>query len=886
MSEFNVKYFKIGINIVTYLTMKLKLRTLFYYTFHLLFFLNCSYQTEAQEHTIARDWNEAILESIRNDYARPTVHARNLFHLSIVMHDAWAAYEPGANTYLLGKEYGGFVVPYEPIDIPTDSLERVEAQKMAISFAAYRLLTWRFRLGFSPAWLAALVKSNQIMIDNNYNYDNTSTNYASGGPAALGNYIAEKMIDAGMIDGSNENFSYSNLYYDQLNTPLVMDLPGNPDMTHPNNWQQLQLEEYIDQAGNPVLSIPEFLSPEWGNVTPFALTDADKTVHSRDGNTYNVYHDPGLPPLLDTAQVTGLEDLFKWNFTLVNRWSAHHDHEDGVLWDISPASLGNIQTYPTDFADYASFYNVEDGGDYGIGHTINPFTNQPYQPQVVPRGDYTRVLAEFWADGPDSETPPGHWFTIANYVNENPNLIKRWQGQGEVLDDLEWDIKTYLTLGGAMHDAAITAWGCKGWYDYVRPVSAIRYMAEKGQSSDPNLPNFHPAGFPLIPNYIELVEAGDPLLLDSSDNLGKVKLRSWRGPDFIIDPETDMAGVGWILAEEWWPYQRPSFVSPPFAGYVSGHSTYSRAAAEVLTAITGDPFFPGGMGEFPAPQNEFLVFEEGPSVDLTLQWATYRDASDQCSLSRIWGGIHPPVDDIPGRFMGEKVGLAAFEKANNLFNSTPETFSISVENVWLEGFYDATANIMTNNLVNEALVPLEQSYDTDPWNYTGQEGLLDYPAEFIDWILLCLRDTDGNILSAKACCLNNDGSVYDKDGNEIIEFNGFDNAQTYILSIHHRNHLAIGIDVQNNTIIDLNNNSDLYGISPTKIVDGLGMMYAGDFDGNGIINNLDFNIWATDNVVVDQYVSQDADGNGIVNNLDYNLWVNNRSKVGENIIQY
>ena len=101
--------------------------------------------------------------------------------------------------------------------------------------------------------------------------------------------------------------------------------------------------------------------------------------------------------------------------------------------------------------------------------------------------------------------------------------------------------------------------------------------------------------------------------------------------------------------ENWWPYQRPSFVTPPFAGYVSGHSTYSRAAAEVLTALTGDPYFPGGMSGFPIPANEFLVFEHGPSVDMVMQCATYRDAADQCSLSRIWGGIHPPADDIPGR---------------------------------------------------------------------------------------------------------------------------------------------------------------------------------------------------------------------------------------------
>jgi hypothetical protein len=77
--------------------------------------------------------------------------------------------------------------------------------------------------------------------------------------------------------------------------------------------------------------------------------------------------------------------------------------------------------------------------------------------------------------------------------------------------------------------------------------------------------------------------------------------------------------------------------------------------------------FPGGMGIFECPQNEFLVFEDGPSVDVTLQWATYRDASDQCSLSRIWGGIHPPVDDIPGRLIGLVIGPEVFELAESYF---------------------------------------------------------------------------------------------------------------------------------------------------------------------------------------------------------------------------
>jgi len=170
-----------------------------------------------------------------------------------------------------------------------------------------------------------------------------------------------------------------------------------------------------------------------------------------------------------------------------------------------------------------------------------------------------------------------------------------------------------------------------------------------------------------MPGYIEMVAEGDALAGTNNDNVDKIKLRSWRGPSFVFDPATETGGVDWILADNWWPYQRPSFVTPPFAGYISGHSTFSRAAAEILTLLTGDEYFPGGLGEFVAPKNEFLVFEDGPSEDVVLQWATYRDASDQCSLSRIWGGIHPPADDLFGRFIGEQIGPAAFAFAERFF---------------------------------------------------------------------------------------------------------------------------------------------------------------------------------------------------------------------------
>ena len=616
----------------------------------------------AQE-SVARQWNEALLNAIRNDASRPTVHARNLFHTAVAMYDAWAAFDDRATPVLLGKTFHGFTCPFYGIAHPSNVQA---AREETISYAAYRLLKHRFQ--HSPGASRSIPYIDSLFAYLGYDSLLTSTDYRDGNPAALGNYIGESVIRFGLQDGSNEQGGYASLHYQPFNPALDPTKPGTSGIIDPNRWQPLKLGRCIGQSG--LSCSTDFVTPEWGRVAPFALKEDVLRKHQRDGYEYWVYHDPGDPPYLDTLSTAGISQYYRWAFELNSIWSSQLDPTDGVMWDISPGSLGNVQSYPSSVEEYASFYDLHGGGDTGKGRAPNPKTGSPYQPQLVPRGDYARVLAEFWADGPRSETPPGHWFTILNYVTDSPPFERRFQGQGPVLGPLEWDVKAYLALGGAVHDAAISAWGIKGWYDYVRPISAIRCMGQRGQSTDPELPSFDAGGLPLVDGYVELVEPGDSLAGPSNENVGKVKVRAWRGPPAITDPSTERAGVGWVLAENWWPYQLPTFVTPPFAGYISGHSTFSRAGAVILERLTGDPFFPGGMGEFHAPQNQFLRVEEGPSVDVTLQWATYRDASDQCSLSRIWTGFHPPIDDMPGRFIGETVASDAFELAKQYFSGT------------------------------------------------------------------------------------------------------------------------------------------------------------------------------------------------------------------------
>ncbi len=626
------------------------------------------------EWSAARNWNEAQLAAIRRDLARPPVQARNLFHAAVLMYDVWAALDPVATPFFLGRSLPGAngtrtecrLAAETATALKTTSVDANVDRSVAIAYGMNKLLHHRY--AGSPNAASSKAMFDTLMRDMQLDPNLKATSLKSGTQlqkmAALGRHVADCLIAHGMNDGANERGNYANVNYVPKNGALFTSEDGPGQVIDPDRWQPLSLQRSIDQAGNPLANMPAFVCAEWGNVTPFGLPPQQRKVMPRDGFNWSFFHDPGPPARLRGTDAA--PDEFKWNHTLVLQWSSHLSPSDGVMWDISPASLGNTGALPTDFASYRAFYN-EDGKVSQQGHAVNPKTGAPYKPNIVPRGDYTRVLAEFWADGPKSETPPGHWFTMLNQlVSDHPQVQKRYRGQGPVLGALEWDVKAYFALGGGLHDAAITAWSLKGYYDSVRPLPAARFMASQGQSSDPTQPRYHAEGLPLIPGSIELVAVDDPLAGAAGINVGKIKVKAWRRLE-NVDPSVPGQTVRWILAEQWLPYQPATFVTPPFAGYISGHSTYSRTAAEVLTAFTGDAFFPGGLAEYTAKKDSFLTFERGPSVDVTLQWATYKDASDQTSLSRIWGGIHPPVDDIPGRKIGTLIAQDAFALADRLF---------------------------------------------------------------------------------------------------------------------------------------------------------------------------------------------------------------------------
>jgi len=565
----------------------------------------------------ARIWDEEMLDAIRVDNPRPPVHGRNLFHVSAAMYDAWVAWDPVGDPYLVDEN-----------PVPCGDVE--ESREIAISFAAYRILHHRYTNSLGVA--TTLPKLDARMAAMGFDPSFTSTD--GDCPAAIGNRIGAAYIAYGLTDGSNELGNYADPNYVPVNEPLIVKLPGTT-MIDPNRWQPLSLDFFVSQNGIPLpISVQTFVGSNWDETAPFALPGGG-----------DPYDDPGAPPYLGTAT----DAQFKANALEVIRFSSQLDPDDGVLMDIGPGAIHNNPL----------------GTNDGTGYPVNPFTGQPYAPNVVKRGDYGRILAEFWADGPTSETPPGHWNVIANYVSDHPLVEKRIQGSGPIVSDLEWDVKMYLGLNGAVHDAAIAAWDSKEHYDYVRPISMIRYMGGLGQSSDPGGLSYHPDGLPLEPGVVEVITPATTAPGERHEALagheGEIAVLSWPGEP--ADPSTQYSGVEWVRAVEWVPYQRKTFVTPPFAAYTSGHSTFSRAGAEYLTSFTGDSYFPGGLGEYTFLANQSLVFETGPTQDLTLQWARYYDAADEAGISRLWGGIHVRADDFNGRIMGAQVGMDAFNLA-------------------------------------------------------------------------------------------------------------------------------------------------------------------------------------------------------------------------------
>ncbi|MGY9074346.1 MAG: vanadium-dependent haloperoxidase [Acidimicrobiales bacterium] len=558
--------------------------------------------------SVSRTWNEALLDAIRRDFPAPTVHARNLYHLSAAAWDIWAAYDPDATGIYVNQQRS----------INNAAAERDEA----ISFAAHHILSARYAdaSGAEDSLAQFDLTMQDLCLDPDSEPEAES-------PAAFGLFVADSILLATRDDGSLEDSSYLDLSYSAINQPLEVSNSGT-EMVDPNRWQPLNLSEQVTQNGQRIeAEVQTYIGSNWGFVTPFALEPSP---------IKGLPVDPGPPPLLGSE-----DDAFAAAASEIVGFSSALDTESSATIDISPTGLGNVAL---------GTYNA-------AGRDLNPETGARYAPNVVLEADYGRVIAEFWADGPHSETPPGHWNTLANTVSDKLAMAGELRIDGIPVDRSEWDVKLALALNGALHDSAIAAWGAKAHYDYSRPISMIRYLGQRGELVET---------LGVIETITEESTRVSQRHEHLRDHVGEQAVFSWQGQPAKPDA---LGGVSWIRAADWLPYQRASFVTPAFAAYVSGHSTFSRAAAEVLIGFTGSEFFPGGLMTYTVAPGD-LIHEVGPTEVVELQWATYRDAADQAGISRLYGGIHVRADDLAGRKMGVAIGTQAILRARALFKSS------------------------------------------------------------------------------------------------------------------------------------------------------------------------------------------------------------------------
>ena len=447
--------------------------------------------------SVAITWDDAALAAIRHTHPGPPMVARDLAVVHTAMYDAWAAYDGRAVGTRLGAQ------------LRRPSGERTLANKQqAVSFAAYRALVDLF-----PTEQTAF---DAVMQQLGYDASDVSTDATTA--TGVGNVAAAAVIDFRHHDGSNQLGDLAPGAYSDYTGYVSVNSASQ--LVDPNHWQPL-----IVSDGNGGTITQKFIAPQWGHVTPFALTSG--------------------------AQ-------------------------------FRPAAVPNL--YPSD------------GYTQQAAEIIELSANLT---------DEQKTIVEYWADGPGTELPPGHWALFGQFVAARDH------------HGLDEDVKMFFALTNAMFDASIAVWDCKRVFDYVRPITAVRFL-KAGQD-----------------------------------------IQAWGGP---------YKGTETIKGDQFQAYQIGLQPTPAFPEFSSGHSAFSSSAAEILKSFTGSDNF----GNSVTKTKGSSPVEPGtvPAADVTLSWATFSAAADQAGMSRRWGGIHFREGDLQSRAMGRKVGAQVWVKAQQYFAGT------------------------------------------------------------------------------------------------------------------------------------------------------------------------------------------------------------------------
>lgn len=494
--------------------------------------------------TLVVDWNHEFLIAIRVIASPPTVNSRHLAVLHTAMYDAWAAYDEKAVGTRLGSTLRR-----------PKSEHTLANKKKAISYAAYVAAIDQF---------PTQAQQFRLFMEH-HGYDPDKYSLDPKTPEGVGTLAAHAVLAFRHNDGANQlgDLNPKGYYTDYTgfkpaNTPdEVKDI---------NRWVPLRagnmlgglverhelLQKLRAKPRQPTtselggFSVQRYVTPHWGNVRPFALESGDALR-------------PPAPIAFTEA-------------------------------DLKPAPNEDNKTY----------------SDITLGEEDYPKTFREQTRQILKYSanltDREKCIADYWADGPLAESPPGHWNVLAHYVSRRDK------------NSLDRDVKLFFVLNNAMMDAGIASWDAKRHYDYVRPITAVRKLFA-GQT-----------------------------------------ITAWAGPN---------KGTKEIDGAEWAAFQEPFFITPPFSEYVSGHSTFTHAAAIALKHFTGSDKF--GAYALVRPGASPIDIGTVPAAPMVLRWPTFTAAAREASISRRYGGIHFAHGDLEGRRMGRKIGDLNWEMAKEYF---------------------------------------------------------------------------------------------------------------------------------------------------------------------------------------------------------------------------
>jgi hypothetical protein len=452
----------------------------------------------------------------------------------------------------------------------------------------------------NPKTTGPTVTARAIGILNTATYDA----WAPYDQTALGTRLLEQYRRPAAEDTlANKNMAISYAAY-----RVLTDLFKDSTSVAAYNQQMSDLGYPIDTATTDTTT-PQGI----GNVT------AQAEIDFRHGDGSNqLGDDPNGTPGVPYSDTTGYQPVNTWQ-TVTDPWR----------WQPLCVPLVPYGTPCTAPSTVQKPYTPQWGSVTSFG--LDPKTNMPYELETVPGprkladGSYDptdidqalrdtsnltdaqKVTAEYWADGPHSEFPPGHMVTFAQALSRMRK------------DTLDQDVKLFFALGTGVMDASIAAWNCKYLPsdNFVRPITAIRERYKNQQ------------------------------------------VTSWLGP---------YKGFGHVLGQDWMPYQATDVVTPPFPEYLSGHSTFSAAGRTIIALFFGTDNFNAKV-TIPAGSSK-IEPGTTPGKPVVLSWKTLTDAADQAGMSRRWGGIHFQTGDMDGRALGKIVGYDDWNRAQTYINGT------------------------------------------------------------------------------------------------------------------------------------------------------------------------------------------------------------------------